>query len=416
MIEYNTLVVVCGVGLLGATAGVVGSFAVFRRRALVGDALAHASLPGICAAFLLFERRELHLLLAGALASGLLGVLVVSLLTRWTRTREDAAIGIVLSVFFGVGIVLSRIVQNRSSAGSKAGLDSFLLGKTSGMIVEDVVFLGAAGAASVFAVWLVFKELKSTTFDPGFAQSQGWPVLGLDVLLLGLIAATVMIGLPAVGVVLISALLILPAAAARFWTDRFERVVVLAALLGAGVGVAGTILSARLERAPAGAVIVLTGAAVLIASMLLAPKRGVVARAIADRRFANDLAAEAILRELFEAWEAAGEAGAEIARPPGPERRRGVRLLESRGWIVRSGGGWAPTPQGLEEGRRAAARRRLWRKLVHDYPDAAATADLGASSIEELLGPELVRELALKLSAEGRWPAGEPIPSGVPRR
>jgi manganese/zinc/iron transport system permease protein len=415
MIEYNTLVVVCGASLLGAAAGVVGSFAVLRRRALAGDALAHASLPGICLAFLLFERRELYLLLAGALASGLLGVLVVSLLGRWTRTREDAAIGVVLSVFFGVGIVLSRIVQNRSSAGSKAGLDSFLLGKTSGMIVEDVVFLAAAGAASVFAVWLVFKELKATTFDPGFAQSLGWPVVGLDVLLLGLIAATVMIGLPAVGVVLISSLLILPAAAARFWTDRFERVVALAALLGAGVGAAGALLSARLERAPAGAVIVLTGSAVFIVSMLFAPKRGVLARTIADRRFADGLAMEAILRELFEAWESTGEA-ALIAEPSGPARKRGVRLLKSRGWIHRVGDRWTPTPQGLKEGRRAAAAHRLWRKLVHDHPDAAAAAELGAASIEELLGPELVRELALKLSAEGRWPAGEPIPSGDPQR
>lgn len=413
MIEYNTLVVLIGVSLLGMTAGVIGSFAVLRRRALAGDALAHASLPGICATFLIFERRELHLLLGGALASALLGILVVSLLRRWTRLKEDAAIGIVLSVFFGAGIALGRMVQNRSTAASKAGLDSFLFGKTSGMIAEDVVFIAFVSAVSMLTAWIVFKELKAATFDPGFARSQGWPVFGLDLLVLALIAVTVMIGLPAVGVVLVAAMLILPAAAARFWTDRLERMICLAALFGGGIGIVGTLLSAEFERAPAGAVIVLTGSALLVTSILCAPKRGLASRIVAEKRFARDLAERTVLRELFEASEAAN--GARCNGKSITTRQEGglVKALSRHGLIRERDGHVELTDKGFERARSISAGSRLWEQFLLDNPDLATTVDLSHESVEGVLTAETARELALKLASRGRWPAGEPMPEGA---
>ena len=276
--HYNTLIVLLGTGLLGANAGLVGSFAVLRRRALTGDALAHAALPGLCVAFLIAGQRSLPAMLAGALVSGVMGVGVISGLRRWTRVKEDAAIGVVLSVFFGAGIVMSRIIQNTPGVGNKAGLDSYILGKTAGIIRQDVMLIGGVSLVSLVMIGLLYKEYKITVFDPGFTQVQGWPVVWLDLSLMGLIALAVVFGLPMVGVVLMAALLILPGAAARFWTDRLGPMLALAAGFGLVIGLSGTAISARYAGMPAGPIIVLSGSGVFLLSMLLAPRRGLLGR------------------------------------------------------------------------------------------------------------------------------------------
>ncbi len=283
MIAYNTAVVLIGVSLLGACAGPVGSFAVLRRRALTGDALAHAALPGVCLAYLVVGQRSFFALLLGALVSGLLGVLVIAVLRRWTRIKEDAAIGIVLGVFFGAGIVLSRYIQKNVSTGSKAGLDSYLLGKTSQMIAQDVYLIAGAALFCLLTLLLFYKELKLIAFDPDFGRVQGWPVLLLDLLLMLLLAVTVVIGLPPVGVVMIAALLILPGVTARFWTDRLGVLLILSSVLGALTGWCGALLSALSSALPAGPIIVLCGTGFFLLSALLAPRRGLLARLLSQR-------------------------------------------------------------------------------------------------------------------------------------
>ena len=219
LLAYNTIVVLLGVSILGAGAGMVGSFAVLRKRALTGDAVAHAALPGVCVAFLILGQRNLTFMLLGALASGVLGIVIIAALCRWTRVREDAAIGIVLSVFPGLGFALSRMIQNMTTSGSKAGLESFILGKTAGMTRPDVYLILASALFCLAVVLILYKEFKVVAFDSGFARSLGWPIYWLDLLLMSLIAVAVVIGLPAVGIIMMAALLILPGAAARFWTD-----------------------------------------------------------------------------------------------------------------------------------------------------------------------------------------------------
>jgi manganese/zinc/iron transport system permease protein len=256
---------------------------VLRRRALVGDALAHATLPGLCLAFLLVGR-DLVWLHAGAFASGLLGVGVLALLARYSRIKEDAAVGVVLSVFFGAGIVLSRFIQNNTAEGSKAGLDSFILGKTAGILLEDVVLLAALASGCLLVLALLYKEFKLVTFDRGFAAAQGWPTAALDFLSLALVAVVVVAGLSTVGVVLVVALLIVPGVSARFWTDRLGVMLLLSCAIGVTSGVIGAALSARFDRLPAGPVIVLVGAAMFIVSALAAPRRGLIARWLEGRR------------------------------------------------------------------------------------------------------------------------------------
>jgi manganese/zinc/iron transport system permease protein len=315
-ISYNTAIVLCGAGLLGASAGMIGNFAVLRRRALTGDALAHAALPGLCVAFLLLDyllqfpslrsllaaigivdSRNLPALLVGALCSGVLGVAVISGLRRWTRIKEDAAIGIVLGGFFGAGIALLRLIQN-SSTGNKAGLQSFILGKTAGMIRDDVFLIGGMGIVCLLLVLLLYKEFKLTVFDPGFATAQGWPIWRLDLLVMSLVAVAVVIGLPAVGAILMASMLILPAAAARFWTDRFGGLLVLSAVFGAASGVVGTALSAQFQKLPAGPIIILTGTALFLISVFFAPRRGLIARALEQLKFRRDLRSGKIASEI----------------------------------------------------------------------------------------------------------------------
>ncbi|MEZ6143586.1 MAG: iron chelate uptake ABC transporter family permease subunit [Zavarzinella sp.] len=278
MIRYNTAIVLLGVSLLGATAGTVGSFAVLRRRALVGDALAHAALPGLCIGFLVVGERQLFGMLAGAFVAGILGVWLINAIKQHTRIQEDAAIGIVLSVLFGVGIVLSRAIQNSPTvSGSKAGLDSYIYGKTAGMAAIDLYSIMAITAIALLALILLFKEFQLISFDRNFGFTQGWPVRFLDLLLTGLIALIVVVGLPAVGVVMIASLLIIPGVIARFWTNRLANVAILSAFIGMVMGSTGTMLSATISQLPTGPTITLVGTLLFLLTALFAPQQGILA-------------------------------------------------------------------------------------------------------------------------------------------
>ncbi len=269
-----------GVICLGACAGLIGCFAVLRRRSLLGDALGHATLPGICIAFLAFGEKSFWVLLLGATMSGLASVLAVSFLRNHTRLKEDAIIAVVLSTFFGLGIVLMTVIQ-RLKSGGQAGLNTFLLGQTASLNEEDITWITYLTAGTVVVVIAFYKEFKLVSFDPGFATVQGWPTVFLDFFLLVLMVLAVVVGLPAVGVVLIAALLIIPPATARLWTDRLPRMLTLSAILGAGAGLVGTVLSNSYEHLPAGPCIILAASAFFFFTLLVAPRRGLMARAYA---------------------------------------------------------------------------------------------------------------------------------------
>ncbi|QJE73803.1 metal ABC transporter permease [Aerophototrophica crusticola] len=291
---FNTLVVLFGATALGIASGVVGTFMLLRRRALVSDALSHATLPGIAGAFLLgawfgVEGRSLPLLLAGAAASGVLGVLAIQAITRWTRLPEDAAIGAVLSCFFGLGIVLLSVVQGLPTGGA-AGIKTFIFGQTAAMRAAEAAGLGVLALLAALVVALLFKELKLVAFDEGFARVQGWPAGRIDLALMALVTLVTVVGLQTVGLILIIALLITPPAAARFWTDSLESMVGIAALIGGLSGGIGAWLSAKYEDMPAGAVIVLTATALFTLSLLFAPKRGLLAQTWRYRRLRGAIA------------------------------------------------------------------------------------------------------------------------------
>jgi manganese/zinc/iron transport system permease protein len=418
---YNTLIVLTGTSLLGACAGLVGSYAVLRRRALVGDAISHAALPGLCVSFLLLGHRSLPAMLLGALISGVLGVGIVAFLRWATRIKEDAAIGIVLGVFFGGGYVLSQVIQQRVTSGSKAGLDSYILGKTAGMIYSDVMLIGGVAALCLLTVVVLYKEFKVVSFDPGFARVQGWPATMMDLLLMTLVAVTVVIGLPAVGVVLMSALLIIPGAAARFWTDQLGKLLGLSALFGGVIGGVGTLMSAQFSWSPAGPVIVLVGTCVFLVSMLVAPSRGAVARFVGQYRFRQQVRQQNMLRLAYELTEddQREPTGAprdvftltDIMRHSSEPVVAARQILAQLGSLKYLASPKVDNYRLTDAGRRRAAQLergfRLWEVFLTEHADLAGSyIDLDAESIDRVLSPQMVGELERLLHERGRWPRG----------
>lgn len=286
---YNTNLVMAGTSLLGFAAGMVGVFAMLRRRSLVADALSHATLPGICAAFLLAVHfghtgRSLPLLLIGAGLTGILGVICIQMILRHGRLREDVAITVVLGVFFGVGVVGLSYIQANSVAGS-AGITRFIYGQAASMQPSDVVMMAWLCGIALLACTLLFKEFTIVCFNDSYARTLGWPVAHLDMGIMALIVLVTLVGLQTAGLILVVALLILPAASARFWTDRIGAMVLLSGTLGAVGCWLGSTLSAASPKYPTGAVIVLTTGAMFVLSMFVAPRRGLIHMLLFRGRF-----------------------------------------------------------------------------------------------------------------------------------
>lgn len=282
--DPNLQWILMGSLVLGLGSGVIGSFAFLRKQSLLGDALAHAALPGICIAFMLSGVKSIGFFIIGAIISGVLATFGISAITRYSRIKQDAALGIILSTFFGIGIVMMTKIQH-SGNGNQSGLDKYLFGQAASMMLEDVYLMGAVSLLLLIVCTLLFKEFKLVSFDPGFARGMGLKVGILEQLMLFMTVVAVVIGIQAVGVVLIAALLITPAVAARYWTDTLGLMVILAGLFGALSGVTGTLLSSTLTNLPTGPVTVLAATSLFTVSVLFAPNRGLIAKWI--RRWKN---------------------------------------------------------------------------------------------------------------------------------
>jgi manganese/zinc/iron transport system permease protein len=378
---YNTSIVLAGVIALGIGGGVIGVFSFLRKRALISDAISHATLPGIAIAFLIGialggTGRNLALLMAGAATTGVLGVLFVQWVRDYTRLPEDTAIGTVLSVFFGLGIVLLSHIQTLEAAG-QAGLNSFLLGSTAALTAGEAQLIGGASLLTILIALLLLKEFGAVAFDEGFAAAQGWRIARLDLAMIGLLLAIVAIGLKTVGLVLIIALVIIPPASARFWTEKLGRLVALSGLFGGLAGWTGGSLSALLPDMPAGAVIVLAAATIFAFSLMFAPRRGVIGWAV--RRLKMRLRAASV-RGLL--------AMADGYLPPDGLSYQVIRL---RGYID---GDARITKSGRMAAAEMRRQDRLWQTYRTRHPDAAlAFNPLSGLRIEDVLSADIIAAL-----------------------
>jgi len=296
--DYTLRNVALGAILLGIISGALGSFAVLRKQSLLGDTISHAALPGIAIAFLLTGSKSSLILLIGAALSGWIATLVMVMIVRNTRIKGDSALGIVLSVFFGFGLVLLTYIQKLPNA-NQAGLEKFLFGQAATVLAEDVRIMMIFGIVVLTGCAIFWKEFKLLSFDEDYGASLGFNMRIVDAILTTLLVIAIVIGLQMVGVVLMSAMVVAPAAAARQWTNKLQVMVLLAAFFGALAGLSGAITSSLVINLPTGPTIVLFISGIVVVSLLLAPSRGLVWRWIRQMRNRHDFHMDAVLLDLY---------------------------------------------------------------------------------------------------------------------
>ncbi len=277
----------------------LGSFAVLRKQSLLGDAISHAALPGIAISFLITGTKETNVLLIGALISGLIGAFWIRGITRKTHLKTDTALGLILSVFFGFGMLLLTYIQKQPYA-NQSGLDKFLFGQAATLLERDVWFMAVVTFICFIVLLLFWKEFKILLFDADYAKTLGFNVKAIDVIITSFIVVAIVLGLQTVGVVLMSAMLLAPAAAARQWTNSLGIMVVLAAVFGATSGVVGTAISASQNNLSTGPVIVLVAAIFVVFSFIFSPSRGLLFRQIRFIQNRKDLELHKTLAFMFE--------------------------------------------------------------------------------------------------------------------
>ncbi len=422
--DYNTRLVLCGTLLFGACGGVVGAFMLLRKKSLVGDVASHAALPGIGLAYLIMESispgsgKSPVWLLLGAGAGSAAGLYCAGLIQRTRLIKEDAALGIVLSVFFGFGIVLLSIVQSLPT-GSAAGLSEFVFGKAAALTAGDVASIAVASLIVLSVCAIAFKELSLLCFDEAYAAALGWPTRQLDLLLTSLVVAVTVIGMPSVGLLLVVAQLVIPPTAARFWTDRHGALTIVSGVLGALSSAIGVVASALVPRLAAGAVIVLAGTGIFIVSMLFGTRRGVVWHWLGQFSARRKIGQLDLLRTCFEILEQSiGDASpVECDLTAIPISRQ--QLLDARTWTdarlrnvltaaqrdgsirLDADGNFRLTVEGTRLARRATRNHRLWELyLIHFAQTAPSRVDREADEFEHVLEPDLVEQLEVLLEQD----------------
>lgn len=416
--DPNARIVTLGTMFLGLSAAVVGTFTFLRKRSLVGDAVAHAILPGIALAFMATQSKNPFILMTGALVSGWIAMLLIEYLSRTSKLKPDTTIGLVLSVFFGVGILLLTTIQH-SGAGNQAGLDQFLFGKAAAMSKTDLYAYLSLAMILLVVVALLYKEFKILCFNPDFAIISGLPVKGLRVLLSSITVLAIAIGIQSVGVVLMAALLITPAAAARSWTENLLVMMILAGFAGAVSGLFGSYISFTQPNMPTGPWIVMCLSAIALISLLFAPKRGLLARLRRQAANRNKIISENLLKAMYQIGESSRQFLEPISYDKLVKRRRFTysefvkarKILLRKYLVVPSGSEVRLSAEGLEEASRIVRLHRLWEmyltermrlKADHIHPNA--------ETIEHIITPDIEKQLLAELGYPEKDPHQSPIP------
>jgi manganese/zinc/iron transport system permease protein len=412
--------------LLGVTCGLLGTFVVLRRQSLLGDAIGHAVLPGVYIAFILTGSKTTPVLLTGALIAGLIATALISLLQRTTRLKTGECMGVVFTGFYGLGIVLYKRAQNRGNA---AGLDRFLFGQIAGISLADVIYVAIITAATLALVIALWRKLAAWSFDEGFAHSVGMPTRAIDLTLTLLLTLAIVISIQAVGVVLVAALLVTPAATAYLLTDRLSRMALLSATFGAGAGLLGVFASLALSSStrdmPTGATMVLAAGLIFALAFLLSPRHGLLPRIARLAKRRQDTQAENLLKTLYQIMENRGDATSptadrrfgltDVARArqePIPQVRKLAKIAKRRDWLdPHSQDPLILTPTGLEEARRVVRNHRLWELfLTQEAHLASDHVHADAEYIEHVLPKDVLAKLEQMLQNPAADPHGKTIP------
>lgn len=417
--DANIRYVVFGSMLLAASSAMVGVFIVLRKKALVGDAVAHGVLPGICAAFLIFESKNIVFLIIGAFISGWLSLVLIDGIVKRTKIKKDAAIGIILTVFFGFGIVLLTFIQHSGNS-SQSGLDSFIFGKAAALVGNDLIAFAIIALVLIISIVSFFKEFTLVSFDEPYAVALGLPVGRLELLLTTLTVLAVVTGITAVGVVLMAAMLITPAAAARFWTNDLRKMMILSAVFGAVSGLLGAYISFIAPSMPTGPWMVVVSSFIAFFSFFFAPKVGIISRSSMQRSRGNIMLEENILKVFYQQGEEKNDFGlgftiSELlsSRPMRRELlEKALRRLGRKDLLIKENDIWYLSEQGISKSAKVVRLHRLWELYLTKYADMAPeNVHENAELIEHIITPELEMELEHQLG----FPEKDPHDSIIPR-
>lgn len=350
--DYTLRTITLGTAVLGGISGMLGSFAVLRKESLLGDAISHAALPGIAMAFIITGAKDSGTLLLGALVSGLIGTYWIRGITSKTHLKSDTALGLILSTFFGFGMLLLTFIQKQPNA-NQAGLDKYLFGQAATLVESDVKLMVIVTAVSLVVLLLFWKEFKVLLFDPDYTKTLGFNTKFIDMLVTFFIVLAIVLGLQTVGVVLMSAILLAPAAAARQWTNSLTVMVLLAGFIGALSGVFGTAISASQDNLSTGPVIVLVASVFVLFSLIFSPGRGLLFREIRFRKNRNDLKLMKTLQFMYDI----ARNHENISHPHAIRilnnfqgyTKGSLKRLENEGLILLEGQEWAMTQKGFNK-------------------------------------------------------------------
>lgn len=406
--------------LLGVCCGLMGAFLVVRRLALMSDALSHAVLPGVALGFLWNMTKNPVAIFIGATLCGLLGSGVVQAIRNTTKQKEDAALGFVLASFFAVGVCLMTMIQNLPG-GNKSGLDKFMFGQAAALGSTDLILLGVVAALVIGLLTIYYKELLVTSFDSAFARSAGIPASLFHYLLMLLLAFAIVSSLQAVGVVLVSAMLVIPAAAAYLLTDRFGWMLILSAVFGLSTGAVGSFFSFVGRNLPTGPLMVLAATFVFVLALCFGPRHGIIAKWWRHRSRSARIQRENTLKALYRVLEDGGfqhetvtpRELAELRREPLETITKQLHSLFRAGFITPAGAGGSVgfTPDGWRRACEIVRNHRLWELYLTTAAHYAADhVHEDAEKIEHVLGEDTVRQIEKQLNHARRDPHGKLIP------
>jgi manganese/zinc/iron transport system permease protein len=407
--------VVLGITLLGIGSAYVGTFSFLDKKALLGDAISHAVLPGICLGFILAGEKNPVYIVTGAFLSGALATFLSSWLKKNTKLSEDTIIATILSVFFGIGIVMLTALQ-KSGNPEIAGLNSFIFGNAIGISETDLMIYGGLSLTIIAVLTLLLKEFRLMVFDPNYGKAIGFPMEAIRFLFNVLMILAVVIGIQAIGVVLMAALLITPGAAARFWTDRLNPLLILAACFSIVSGILGTYISFVLPQMPTGPWVVVFLSLIALLSFMFSPKSGIVFRYFSRKSYLRKTHRDHLMKALYKAKEEnknglSIEEIYELYPYQKAQIDQSIKDLLQVGFIAKNQSLVNLTPQGISDAMRIVRLHRLWELYLNEFMNIAPDhVHESAEQMEHLITPELEALLEKRLNFPTLDPHQETIP------
>ncbi|MED4401302.1 metal ABC transporter permease [Metabacillus fastidiosus] len=403
LLNPNTQWVLIGTLLLGIASGVLGSFTLLRKQSLIGDAMAHAALPGVCFGFMLSGSKSIIWLLLGAAITGLIAAWFIQITINHSKVKEDSALGLVLSVFFGFGIVLLTFIQH-SYGGNQSGLSDFIFGQAASMVGADVQVIITIAVVLLLITFIFFKEFKLITFDPQFAKGIGLQTTFFNGLLMVLVVSAVVIGLQTVGVVLMAAMLITPAISARYWTEKLSAMIIISGVIGGISGVLGTLLSTTAKGMATGPLIIVAATSMFLISLVFAPNRGLLAKLFKQLSVRKRTARNQLLLNFYELSELGDNAGF-TAEQLMSKRKLSYSMslsmlqqFEKKAWVYKtSDEKWKLTDAGLEKAYEIVLNERLFEMYLMHEMELAQLQLKSRDDIDLKKLPAEIKEYLFKL-------------------